>query len=201
MQGRAPGPTLVHGGTRPHVDAMTLIATERRYQGRIIHLDVDTVGFPDGSTGQLEMIRHPGASAVVPFLDDPAAPDPRVLLIRQFRHAAESFIWEIPAGRLDPGETPEDCARRELAEETGRRAGRLARLTTIYTTPGFTDERIHLFLAEQLEEGNHRREADEFMEVHEVAWSDVLSMMERGEVQDAKTLVALMHVGLFRRRR
>lgn len=180
---------------------MTLIATERRYQGRIIHLDVDTVGFPDGSTGQLEMIRHPGASAVVPFLDDPAAPDPRVLLIRQFRHAAESFIWEIPAGRLDSGETPDACARRELAEETGHRAGRLERLTTIYTTPGFTDERIHLFLAAALVEGNHRREPDEFMEVHAVAWSDVLSMMERGEIQDAKTLVALMHVGLFRRRR
>lgn len=177
---------------------MTLISTERRYQGRIIHLDVDTVEFPDGSTGQLEMIRHPGAAAVVPMLDDPASPDPRVLLLRQFRHAAESFIWEIPAGRLDPGETPEQCAHRELTEETGMRASRLTPLTTIYTTPGFTDERIHLFLASGLEEGAHRREPDEFMEVHPRPWSDVMKMVESGVVQDAKTLVALMFAGRFR---
>jgi ADP-ribose pyrophosphatase len=177
---------------------MTLISSERRYQGRIIHLDLDTVGFPDGSTGQLEMIRHPGASAVVPFLDDRAAADPRVLLIRQFRHAAGGFIWEIPAGRLDPGETPEQCARRELAEETGRQAARVTQLTTIYTTPGFTDERIHLFLADGLEEGDHRRDQDEFMEVHSLPWSDVLGMIEQGTLQDAKTLVALMYVGMFR---
>lgn len=185
-------------GSGAIVDAMTLIATERRYQGRIVHLDVDTVGFPDGSTGQLEMIRHPGASAVVPLLDDPAGPDPKVLLLRQFRHAADGYIWEIPAGRLDPGETPEACARRELAEETGMRAAYLSPLTTIYTTPGFTDERIHLFLASGLEEGGHRREEDEFMEVHAKRWSDVMSMMERGEVQDAKTLVALLYAGMYR---
>jgi ADP-ribose pyrophosphatase len=177
---------------------MTLISTERRYRGRIIHLDVDTVEFPDGSTGQLEMIRHPGASAIVPFVDDLAARDPRLLLLRQFRHAAEGFIWEIPAGRLDPGETPEQCAHRELAEETGRRAARVVPLITIYTTPGFTDERIHLFLASGLEEGDHRREQDEFMEVHALPWSDVMRMVEQGELQDAKTLVALMYVGLFR---
>ena len=115
---------------------MALISSERLYSGRIVNLDLDTVRFPDGSTGQLEMLRHPGASAVVPFLDDPADPDPRVLLIRQFRHAAEGFIWEVPAGRLDPGETPEACARRELEEETGMRARAVERLTTIYTTPG-----------------------------------------------------------------
>jgi ADP-ribose pyrophosphatase len=177
---------------------MVLIASERRYQGRIIHLDVDTVEFPDGSTGQLEMIRHPGASAVVPLLDDPSTPDPRVLMLRQFRHAAEGFIWEIPAGRLDPGETPEQCARRELVEETGMVARRLTPLTSIFTTPGFTDERIHLFLASGLEVGVHRREADEFMEVHPRPWSVVMEMAERGEIEDAKTLVALMFVGRFR---
>jgi ADP-ribose diphosphatase len=179
---------------------MTLIATERRYQGRIVQLDLDTVRFPDGSVGLLEMIRHPGASAVVPFLDDPRSPDPRILLIRQFRHAAEGFIWEIPAGRLDPGETPAACATRELAEETGMRAERLEPLTTVFTTPGFTDERIHLFLASSLTEGQHRREPDEFLEVHERPWSVAMQMMERGEVQDAKTLVALMFVALFRAR-
>ena len=99
------------------------------------------------------MLRHPGASAVVPFLDDPRDADPRVLLIRQFRHAADGFIWEVPAGRLDPARRPRICARRELEEETGLLAGAIERLTTIYTTPGFTDERIHLFLARGLETG------------------------------------------------
>lgn len=180
---------------------MTLTGSERRYEGRVIHLDVDTVRFPDGSTGQLEMIRHPGASAVVPMLDDPAGPDPRVLLIRQFRHAADGVIWEVPAGRLDPGETPEACARRELVEETGMRAGRLERLTTIYTTPGFTDERIHLFLAGGLEEGDHRREADEFMELRPTPWSEAMRLIERGEIVDGKTLVSLLYVQAFRRAR
>jgi ADP-ribose pyrophosphatase len=82
---------------------MTLLGAERMYDGRVIDLDVDTVRFPDGSIGRLEMIRHPGASAVVPFLDPPSAPDPRVLLLRQFRHAADGYLWEIPAGRLDAG--------------------------------------------------------------------------------------------------
>jgi ADP-ribose pyrophosphatase len=173
---------------------MTLVSTERLYSGRIVNLDRDTVRFPDGSTGQLELLRHPGASAVVPFLDDPEDDDPRVLLLRQFRHAADGFIWEIPAGRLDAGEAPEACARRELQEETGMRAKRLDRLTTIYTTPGFTDEQIHLFLARDLEPGDHRREADEFMELHIRRWSEVMDMTRRGEIRDGKTLVALLFI-------
>jgi ADP-ribose pyrophosphatase len=178
---------------------MPLLSTQRLYTGRIINLDLDTVGFPDGSSGALEMIRHPGASAVVPFVDSPSDPDPRVLLIRQFRHAADQFIWEIPAGRLDAGESPEECAQRELEEETGMRAGRLERLTTIYTTPGFTDERIHLFLARDLTTGAPGREVDEFMEVAMLPWSEVGRMIGRGEVTDAKTLAGLMFVQCFRR--
>jgi ADP-ribose pyrophosphatase len=178
---------------------MALISSQRQYSGRIVNLDLDTVRFPDGSTGQLEMVRHPGASAVVPFLDDPAAPDPRVLLIRQFRHAADGFIWEVPAGRLDPGETPEDCARRELEEETGMRARAIERLTTIYTTPGFTDERIHLFLARGLDGGAQHREADEFLELHTLAWSAVMDLVRSGEIQDAKTLTSLLFVQCFKR--
>ena len=178
---------------------MTLTSTERLYTGRIVNLDRDTVRFPDGSSGQLEMLRHPGASAVVPFLDDPRAPDPRVLLIRQFRHAANGFIWEVPAGRLDAGETPDACARRELEEETGRRARTIEPLTTIYTTPGFTDERIHLFLAHGLEPGSQRREADEFMELRELPWSAVLELIRTGEIRDGKTLTSLLFVQCFRR--
>jgi ADP-ribose pyrophosphatase len=178
---------------------MTLVSSERLYSGRVIHLDRDTVGFPDGSTGQLEMVRHPGASAVVPFVDEPRAPDPRIYLIRQFRHAANGFIWEIPAGRLDPGETPATCAQRELEEEIGMTADVLARLTTVYTTPGFTDEKIHLFMAHELKKGTHRRESDEFMEVQARRWSEVINMIRQGEILDAKTLVALMFIQCFRR--
>jgi len=179
------------------VPLMTLISAERLYSGRVVNLDLDTVRFPDGSTGRLEMLRHPGASAVVPLLDGPGTADPRVLLIRQFRHAADRFIWEVPAGRLDSGEAPEACARRELEEETGMRAGRLERLTTIYTTPGFTDERIHLFAAYDLTNGQVRREADEFMELHTLRWSEVMASVRAGEIEDGKTIVALLFVHAF----
>jgi len=178
---------------------MPLVSAKRLYSGRIVNLDLDTVRFPDDSIGQLEMLRHPGAAAVVPFLDPPGGADPRLLLIRQFRHAADGYIWEVPAGRLDAGELPEFCAERELEEETGMRARRLERLTTIYTTPGFTDERIHLFLADGLDPGAEHREADEFMELHTLRWSQVLEMIERGEIVDGKTLVSLLFVQTFRR--
>ena len=180
---------------------MPLISTERVHTGRIVNLDVDTVAFPDGSTGKLEMLRHPGASAAIPFLDDPSSEDPRIVLIRQFRHAAEGDMWEIPAGRLDPGEEPEACARRELREETGYSAADCRRLVTIYTTPGFTDERIHLFLATELRPGDHAREADEFVEVHEVRWSEALRLIAKGEIPDAKTLSALLFTETFVRQR
>lgn len=173
---------------------MTLISSERVYDGRVIDLDRDTVRFPDGSTGVLEMVRHPGASAVVPFLDAADSHDPRIVLIRQFRHAADGYVWEIPAGRLDPGEAPEECAARELEEETGLSARRIERLLTIYTTPGFTDERIHLFAAHELTEGSHHREADEFVEVHRLRRSEIEGMIRAGEIVDGKTLTALLCV-------
>ena len=176
---------------------MTLISAEPRYSGRVIHVDHDTVRFPDGSTGTLEMIRHPGATAIIPFLDDPGTPDPRVLLIHQFRHAANGFIWEIPAGTLAPGEAPEACAGRELAEEAGMEAGKLVRLTTIFTTPGFTDERIHLYLASGLRPVALAREEDEFITVHEKRWSEVGKMIRTGKIRDGKSLVALMYVNCF----
>jgi ADP-ribose pyrophosphatase len=179
---------------------MTLQARERKYTGRIIDLDLDTVRFPDGSIGHLEMIRHPGAAAVVPFLDPPTDPDPRVLLLRQFRHAANGPLWEVPAGRLDPGESPEQCARRELQEEAGVAARHLRPLLPILTTPGFTDERIHLYMAWELKPVPLAREADEFMEVVELRWSEVGRLASSGEIQDAKTLISLLYVQCFGRK-
>jgi ADP-ribose pyrophosphatase len=174
------------------------VSTRRVYTGRVINLDIDTVRFPNGSIGELEMIRHPGASAVVPFLSDPAGDDPQVLLIRQYRYAAERYLYEVPAGRLDANEAPDDCARRELREETGCEAARVQHLFTMYTTPGFTDERIHLFMAVGLTRGEVAREADEFIEVETMPLSRALSLVDRGEIQDAKTALGLLFAAGFR---
>ena len=169
----------------------------RGYTGKVISIDIDTVRFPDGSTGQLEMVRHPGASAIVPLLGD-LDNDPEVLLIRQYRYAAEGYLYEIPAGRLDAGEEPLACAPRELKEETGYTASRVEHLFTMFTTPGFTDEKIHLFMATGLEAGDWKREADEFMELAPTKLSRALSMIEQGEIQDAKTALALLYTAGFR---
>lgn len=174
------------------------IKSRRVYTGKVISLDVDTVRFPDGSVGELEMVRHPGASAVVPFLSDPARGDPQVLLIRQYRYAAEGYLYEIPAGRLNPGENPRDCALRELKEETGCSAERVDELFTMYTTPGFTDEKIHLFMATGLMSGETKHEADEFLELQPMPLSRALQMIQAGEIQDSKTALGLLFAAGFR---
>ncbi len=173
------------------------LASKRIYSGRVIDVDLDTVRFPDGSTGELEMIRHPGAAAVVPFASDPQGPDPTILLIQQYRYATGGTLIEIPAGRLNPGEDPRVCAERELLEEVGVKAGRLERLTSIWTTPGFTDERIHLFWAADLTVDKHAREPDEFIEVTPKPLSEVLTLIKSGEICDAKTALAILFVAGF----
>jgi ADP-ribose pyrophosphatase len=174
-----------------------LLGTRRIHTGRVLNLDIDSVRYPDGSTGELEMIRHPGAAAVVPLLSDPFGPDPSILMIRQFRHAADGLLWEIPAGQLGPGEDPLSCARRELLEETGVSAGVIEPLTSIWTTPGFTDELIHLFWARDLVTGVAAREADEFIEVVPRPLSEVLEDIRRGVVRDAKTVVSILYMAGF----
>lgn len=177
------------------------ISGRRSYTGRIIAVDTDTVRFPDGSTGELDMIRHPGASAVVPFLSDPEGEDPQLLLIKQYRYAAEQYLYEVPAGRLEPGEDPRDCAIRELREEAGCTARQMEFLTTIYTTPGFTDERIHLYMATGLERGDTAHEADEFMTVETMSLSEALRLIEQGSISDGKTVVAILFAAGYRARR
>ncbi|HRP06961.1 MAG TPA: NUDIX hydrolase [Gemmatimonadales bacterium] len=173
---------------------MTLISTRRVHSGRVVSLDIDTVEFPNGNVGELEMLRHPGAAAVVPFLDDATEVDPRILLIRQFRHATSGWLWEIPAGRREPGEDPLATAHRELREETGCTAERIEPITWIWTTPGFTDEVIHLYSAHGLVRGDFARENDEVMELHEVRLSEVRKMIGQGEITDAKTCVAVLGI-------
>lgn len=174
------------------------IASRRVYSGRVVNLDVDTVRFPDGSSGDLEIVRHPGAAAIVPVLSEETASDPQILLIRQYRHATDGAIWEVPAGCLAAGESPADCARRELLEETGATAAKLEPLTTIYTTPGFTDERIHLFAAWGLAVREHSRDRDEFLETVPLPLSTVLGMIRTGEIADGKTLAAVLFFAGFR---
>jgi ADP-ribose pyrophosphatase len=173
------------------------VSSRRIYTGRVLNLDIDQVRFPDESIGELEIIRHSGASAVVPFLSDPAGEDPHLLLIKQYRYAANGFLYELPAGRLDPGEEPVACARRELREETGCSADHVEFLYTMYTTPGFTDERIHLFLATGLTQGETGHESDEFLTVETLPLSQALEMIRDGVIQDAKTALGILYAAGF----
>lgn len=153
-----------------------------------IRVSRERVRLPNGRVADLDIVRHPGASAVVPFEGDDD-----VLLIRQYRHAAGGEILEVPAGKLDPGDTPESCAARELEEEAGRRAGRIEQLGWIFTTPGFTDEVIHLFAAFDLEPIPTRHEDDEVIEVLRVPLREAIDKVWRGEINDAKSALALLH--------
>ncbi len=169
------------------------------HDGRIVHLALDTVRFPDGSTGELELIRHSGAAAVVPLAGSPDDDDPEIVLIRQFRYAAGGDIYEIPAGRPQhAGEPWEEVAARELEEETGFVPGALRRLTTIYTTPGFTDERIHLFLATRLSRGTTAFDHDEFMQTVRMRTSEALEAVRDGRIVDGKSICGLLYWASFR---
>ena len=161
---------------------------ERRvlWQGSVGSFGLDTVVLPNGQRAELAILHHPGAAAVVPFLDRE-----RIILLRQFRHAAGGTIWEVPAGKLDAGEDPASCAARELAEETGYRAGRLERTGMILTTPGFTDERIHLFCAFELSPGATAHEHNEVIRTEVVPLRQALEMIDGGEISDGKTIAAL----------
>ncbi len=158
------------------------------WQGSIGSFGIDEVVLPSKQRVEIAVLRHPGASAIVPFLGED-----RILLLRQYRHAASGTIWEVPAGKIDPGEDPAVCAARELEEETGYRAGRIEATGSILTTPGFTDERIHLFCAYDLVRGNMAHESDEVIEVHERTLGEALEMIDRGEIDDAKSIAALYH--------
>jgi ADP-ribose pyrophosphatase len=174
------------------------LKSELVYSGRIVKLYHDTVKFPDGSTGELDIVRHPGASAVIPFLSDPAGEDPQLLLIKQFRYAADGFVYEIPAGLLEKDEEPRIGAIRELKEETGCTAERVEHLFSFLTTPGFTDEKIHVFMATGLERGETAHESDEFLTVETVTLSHALQLIKEGEIQDGKTALAILFAAGFR---
>ena len=170
--------------------------TRNIYTGKVITLNVDTVQLPNGVTVDLETIRHPGAAAVVPIKDDGT-----VVLIRQFRHAAGGFIYEIPAGKLASGEDPLHCTSRELEEKVGYRASTFELLSSIFTAPGFADEVIHVYKATGLTKGRQHLDRDEVLDVIEMPLSEAITKIEDGTIRDGKTIVGLQAVYIKTQRR
>lgn len=163
------------------------------YRGRVLDLAVDRVRLPNGREMEVELIRHRGAAAVVPLVA--AVGGEEVLLVRQYRHATGGWLLEVPAGTLDGGEQPEICARREVEEETGHWAADLVELGWIWSSPGFCDEKIWLFLARGLEPTRQRLEADEVLAVERLGLAAAVRMAARGEIHDAKSVAALLRAG------
>jgi ADP-ribose pyrophosphatase len=163
------------------------LARREVFDGRVVRLSVDRVRLPGGREVEIELIRHGGAAAVVPV--DAAG---QVLLVRQYRYSTGGFLLEVPAGKLDPGESPEICARREVEEETGHRPGRLTSLGWIWTTPGFTDEKIWLYRADNLTATRQTLQDDEVLEVERLPLGDAIAMARRGDIQDGKSVCALL---------
>ena len=163
------------------------LASRRVYEGRVLSLEVDDVEEPGGVRAVREVVRHRGSVAALAVHEDG-----RVVLVRQYRYPVDADLWELPAGRLDPGETPAEGARRELEEEVGLRAEGLEPLARYYTTPGFCDEEMHLFRATRLTSVPARPEPDERIEALTCTLEEARSMIARGEVREGKTLVALL---------
>lgn len=165
------------------------------HEGKIGSFGVEEVELPSGRRCTLDVLKHPGAAAAVVFVGEG---DDRIVLLRQWRHAAGLWLWEIPAGKLDPGETPLECIGREVEEETGWCASAIAELGVMVPAPAYTDERIWLFEARDCVRGTMALGDDEEIEVHEFAFDEAVAMIARGEILDAKTIAGL-HLAAVRR--
>jgi ADP-ribose pyrophosphatase len=163
------------------------------FQGRLFRVEQVVQTSPDSSRHIRQVVRHPGAVVVLPLLDDG-----RICFVRNFRIAVNQTLIELPAGTLEPNESPADNALRELAEETGYRAGRIEHLLTFCMSPGILDEKMHLFLAQDLTPGPMALEAGEDLEPMLCTWEQSLEMVRTGEIRDAKTMVGLMYYRMFR---
>ncbi|MDR3593023.1 MAG: NUDIX hydrolase [Negativicutes bacterium] len=168
----------------------TKVESQKIFSGKILNVRLDRVLLPNGQESTREVVDHPGAVAVVPVTDDG-----RVILVKQYRYPVEEILLEIPAGKLDPGEDPDDCAKRELEEETGYVAGRLEKLTSIYTAPGFTNEIIHLYIARDLVEAVQKLDGDEFIDIELFSAAQLKEMVANRTLKDAKTLTGLFLAG------
>ena len=156
------------------------------YEGRVISLGIESLTLPDGTPLELEVVRHPGGAATV-ALDE----QDQVYLLRQYRHAGGGWLWELPAGKLEPDETPQATAARELTEEAGVQAEDWQELGNILVTPGFCDEIIHLFLARKLTRVPPQPESHELIEIHRLPFREALAQVYDGTIRDAKTMLGL----------
>ena len=164
----------------------TVSASRRVYDGKVVNLRVDSVVLPDGRPATREIVEHSGAIAAVPIDSDG-----RVLLVRQFRLAAGGPLLEVPAGGMEAGEDPTECARRECTEEIGREPGRLTPLFSAWVAPGYATEIIHAFLAEDLADNKQDGDSDEFVEVVPLTWGEIEAAIADGSIQDMKSIAAL----------
>ncbi|MEA3489831.1 MAG: NUDIX hydrolase [Candidatus Omnitrophota bacterium] len=146
---------------------------------------------PDGRNAYFEEIDHPGAALIIPFVKE------KIIFIRQYRGVIEKYIWELPAGIIDPGETPYSCAKRELVEETGYEAEKIKKIGLIYTTPGFCNEKIHIFRADCKRDGTGKRDPDELIRVKQMTKDGVRRLFKNGRISDSKTIAALSFAGIL----
>ncbi|WP_216830464.1 NUDIX hydrolase [Alkalihalobacterium elongatum] len=167
------------------------LKSETLYEGKIIDVVLEDVELPDGNSSKRELVKHPGAVAIIPVTKEG-----KIVLIRQFRKALERAIVEIPAGKLEKGEKPEVCAMRELEEETAYKTNQLKKVISFYTSPGFADELVHIFYTDQLEPGVENTDEDEFVEKIEVTLEEAEKMIETNEIFDAKTAFAVQWLRL-----
>ncbi|MBQ2614032.1 MAG: NUDIX hydrolase [Clostridia bacterium] len=163
------------------------VTSKEIFKGRIVTLKVDEVEMPDGSLAERELVFHPGGVGVV-AIDE----EDRVVLVKQFRKPIEDAIYEIPAGKLDAGEDHRLCGMRELEEETGLKAEEFVYLGFIYPSPGFTDEKTHMYLATGLTQGETHPDPDEYLDIVRMPLNEVLSKIMKNEINDAKTVAGIL---------
>lgn len=167
------------------------VSSKQLFNGRVVKLFVDEVELADHSHSVREYMKHSGGAAVLFVKDE------KVLLVRQYRYAYREEMWEIPAGKLEPNEDPAVAAARELEEETGYIAQDLKKLFMLYPTPGYTDERLHIYMATKCTQGTRHLDEDEFLNAEFVPLKDVIRMVETGEIHDAKTVAAILQYQLL----
>lgn len=168
------------------------IKTEPIFEGKIISLQVDTVELPEGRTATREIVKHPGAAAVIALLDG------KLLVVEQFRKPLEKFQIEIPAGKLDPNEDPMTAAARELEEETGYRAEQLQPVSAFFTSPGFADEKLYVYFADHVVPGKLNPDEDEYLQVQAITMEEAEAYIADGRIGDAKTILAVYAWKLYR---
>ncbi len=169
-----------------------IVSSEQVFDGRVVKVFLDDVRLPDGRSARWERVAHPGAVGIVPLLETG-----EVLMVRQYRHAVRGVLLEIPAGKLDPGEPPLECAHRELEEEVGMKAGEMVKLAEFFNSPGYSDEYFHLYLARDLTPGKADPEADEFLEIERLRLEEAPKLIAGGDITDAKSIIGLSLASQF----